>query len=199
MTAHIILASGSPIRAQLLRNARLVFDVIVPRIDEDAIRASLQHERASPRDIADALADAKARRIASRHPDALVIGCDQILALKDQIFGKPTTPAEAITHLTQLSGTAHTLYSAAVIYAQGEPVWRHIGQANLTMRPLTTPLIAAYVARNWDSIQHSVGCYKIEEEGPRLFTRIDGDYFSILGLPLLDLLSYLALRGTLPA
>lgn len=199
MTEQIILASGSPIRAQLLRNAGLVFDVIIPRIDEDAIRISLQHDRASPRDIADALAEAKARRIASRHPDALVIGCDQILALKDQIFAKPTSPAEAITHLTQLSGATHTLYSAAVIYAWGEPVWRHIGQVNLTMRPLTKPMIADYVARNWDSIEHSVGGYKIEEEGPRLFTRIDGDYFSILGLPLLDLLSYLVLRGTLPA
>jgi septum formation protein len=199
MTTPMILASGSQVRAHLLRNAGLSFDVIVPRIDEDTIRASLQHDGSSPRDIADALAEAKARRISSRHPDALVIGCDQILALKDQIFAKPNSPADAIAQLTQLSGVTHTLYSAAVIYAGGEPVWRQVGQAKLTMRRLTSSYVQDYVTRNWDSIQHCVGCYQIEAEGPRLFTRIDGDYFSILGLPLLDLLSYLVLRGTLPA
>jgi septum formation protein len=199
MDSPLILASGSAIRAQLLRNAGLSFDVIIPRIDESTIRVSLQQDGASPRDIADALADAKARRISTRHPEAWVIGSDQILALDDHIFAKPYSPADAMSQLGQLSGATHTLYSAAVIYCGGQPVWRHIGQVQLTMRPLSDQFLQDYVTRNWDSIQHCVGCYQIEAEGPRLFTRIDGDYFSILGLPLLELLSYLILRGTLPA
>lgn len=199
MTQQIILASGSQIRAQLLRNAGLAFDTVIPKVDERSIQSSLLADGASPRDIADALAEAKARRIAGRYPTALVIGCDQVLSLNGQIFTKPDSQAAAIAQLQQLSGATHTLYAAAVIYADSDPVWRHIGQVKLTMRSLSDAAIQAYVTRNWDSIQHAVGCYKIEEEGPRLFTRIDGDYFSILGLPLLELLSYLALRGTLPA
>lgn len=195
----LLLASGSAIRAQLLRNAGLSFDVILPRVDEAAIRDSLIAEGASPRDIADALAEAKARRVANRHPSALVIGCDQVLAFKGQTFAKPISPVDALAQLQTLSGGTHTLLSAVVLYAQGEPVWRHVGEVRLTMRPLSDAYIQDYITRNWDSIQHSVGAYKIEEEGPRLFTRIDGDYFSILGLPLLELLSYLILRGTLPA
>lgn len=199
MSDRIILASGSAIRAQMLRNAGVAFDVVLPRVDEDAIRASLGAERASARDIADALAEAKARRVANRHPAALVIGCDQVLDCHGQIFSKPTSPDDAISQLQTLRGTTHTLLSAVVVYAAAEPVWRHVGQVRLTMRALSDPYVHDYVARNWDSIQHAVGCYKIEEEGARLFTRIDGDYFTILGLPLTDLLSYLILRGTLPA
>ena len=195
----IILASGSVIRAQLLRNAGLTFDTVLPRIDEVAIRQSLTAEGATPRDIADTLAEAKARRVANRHPAALVIGCDQVLAFNGQIFAKPTSPADALTQLQTLSGGTHMLLSAVVLYAMGEPVWRHVGQVRLTMRPLSDAYLQDYITRNWDSIRHSVGAYKIEEEGARLFTRIDGDYFTILGLPLLELLSYLILRGTVPA
>ena len=194
---HIILASGSTIRAQLLRNAGVKFDIVLPRVDEDALRQSLGIEQANPRDIADSLAEAKARRVANRHPTALVIGCDQVLEFKGQVFAKPTSPADAITQLQTLRGNTHTLHSAVVLYADAAPVWRHIGQAKLTMRPLSYGYINDYVNRNWDSVQHSVGGYKIEAEGARLFTRTEGDYFSILGLPLLDLLSYLVLRGTL--
>lgn len=198
MSDRIILASGSAIRAQLLRNAGVNFDVVLPRVDEEAIRLSLGAEQASPRDIADALAETKARRVATRHPAALVIGCDQVLDQKGQLFSKPTSPDVAVRQLQTLRGTMHTLYSAVVIYAAGEPVWRHVGQVRLTMRPLSDSYIHDYVERNWDRVQHSVGAYKIEEEGARLFSRIDGDYFTILGLPLTDLLSYLILRGTLP-
>lgn len=199
MSDPIILASGSAIRAQLLRNAGVSFDTVLPRVDEAAIRDSLVVENASPRDIADTLANAKSRRVANRHPTALVIGCDQVLELKGQIFAKPTSPADAINQLQTLRGQTHTLLSAVVLYAAAEPVWRHVGQVRLTMRPLSDAYITDYITRNWDSVQHSVGAYKIEEEGARLFTRIDGDYFTILGLPLLELLSYLILRGTLPA
>jgi septum formation protein len=199
MHDRLILASGSDIRATLLRNAGVVFDVEKPRIDEDAIRASLQSENATPRDVADALAEMKSRRVADRHPDALVLGCDQVLDLKGEILAKPDTPQAARDQLRALHGKPHVLLSAAVLYFEGAPVWRHVSQARLHMRHLSDDYLQDYVARNWDSIRHSVGSYKLEEEGVRLFTRIEGDYFTILGLPLLELLSYLTLRGTLPS
>jgi septum formation protein len=199
MSDQIILASGSEIRAQLLTNAGLDFDVSVARVDEEAVRASLLAETASPRDIADTLAELKAQRVAARHPDALVIGCDQVLALGPQIFNKPETPAEALSQLQSLRGQKHQLLSAAVIYGEGKPLWRHVGIVRLHMRDASDTYLADYVERNWDSIRHSVGAYKLEEEGVRLFTRIEGDYFTVLGLPLLELLSYLTLRGTLPS
>ncbi|WP_108813318.1 Maf family protein [Loktanella sp. Alg231-35] len=198
MNDRIILASGSEIRAQLLQNAGLTFDVIIARIDETAIRASLQAEDASPRDIADTLAEMKAQRIAAKHPEALVIGCDQILAHGREILAKPETPAEALSQLQSLRGQRHQLLSAAVIYGDGKPLWRHVGIVRLHMRDASDSYLEDYVARNWDSIRHAVGAYKLEEEGVRLFTRIEGDYFNVLGLPLLELLSYLTLRGTLP-
>ena len=199
MSDQIILASGSEIRAQLLKNAGLDFDVSVARVDEDAVRVSLQAEQASPRDIADTLAELKAQRVAARHPQALVIGCDQILALGTHIYSKPQTPADALAQLKSLRGQKHQLLSAAVIYGDGKPLWRHVGVVRLFMRDASDEYLADYVTRNWDSIQYSVGAYKLEEEGVRLFTRIEGDYFNVLGLPLLELLSYLTLRGTLPS
>lgn len=195
---QIILASASATRATLLRNAGLRFDIEIPRIDEAAIRAGLLAEAATPRDIVDVLAETKARRIAFRHPAALVIGCDQILVHQGQILTKPGSPADAVGQLAALAGQTHTLLSAVVLYDQAEPVWRHIGQADMTMRPMTRDALQTYVDRNWDSIRDAVGCYQIEAEGAWLFSRIDGDYFSILGLPLIDLLSCLVLRGTLP-
>ena len=199
MNAPIILASGSEIRAQLLTNAGLDFTVSVARVDEDAVRASLQAEQASPRDIADTLAELKAQRVAARHPEALVIGCDQILALGQEIFSKPQTPQDALVQLQSLRGQKHQLLSAAVIYGEGKPLWRHVGVTRLFMRDVSDAYLKDYVDRNWHSIQHAVGAYKLEEEGVRLFTRIEGDYFNVLGLPLLELLSYLTLRGTLPS
>lgn len=199
MSAPVILASGSEIRAQLLKNAGLDFDVSVARVDEDAIRASLKAEHAAPRDIADTLAELKAQRVADRHPDALVIGCDQVLALGQDIFSKPETPENALSQLKMLRGQKHQLLSAAVIYGEGKPLWRHVGVVRLFMRDASDEYLNDYVMRNWDSIRHSVGAYKLEEEGVRLFTRIEGDYFNVLGLPLLELLSYLTLRGTLPS
>ncbi|WP_375253794.1 Maf family protein [Yoonia sp.] len=198
MTAPLILASGSEVRAQLLENAGLDFTVVKPRVDEEAVKASLQSEQASPRDIADTLAELKAQRIAAKHPEALVIGCDQVLAMNQTIFSKPISPREALRQLQTLRGHNHQLLSAAVIYGDGKPQWRHVGVVRLQMREASDEYLTGYVDRNWDSIRHALGAYKLEEEGVRLFSRIDGDYFNVLGLPLLELLSYLTLRGTLP-
>jgi len=197
MSLHIILASGSAIRAKLLANAAVSFDVTVPRIDEAAIRDALLAEFAPPRDIADTLAAAKAARVAAKHPASLVIGCDQVLDLDGTLLSKPQSPQEAQDQLRAMQGKTHRIYSAVVIHADGAPVWRHIGHVRMQMHELSDDWIRAYTDRNWDSIRHAVGAYKIEEEGIRLFSRIEGDYFSVLGLPLIELLSYLALRGAL--
>jgi septum formation protein len=199
MSDPIILASGSATRAELLRNAGLVFDVQIARVDETAIRQALQAEQANPRDIADALAETKAQKIAAKNPASLVIGCDQVLALGGEIFAKPQNPDDALEQLQKLRGQTHLLLSAVVIYQGAKPIWRHVGVARLSMRDASDAYLADYIQRNWDSIRHAVGAYKLEEEGVRLFSRIDGDYFTILGLPLLELLSYLTIRGTLPA
>ena len=133
--------------------------------------------------------------VADRQPGALVLGCDQVLALGTDLFSKPETPQQAAEQLNQLQGKTHQLLSALVLYDGQEPVWRHVGVARLTMRTATEAWIDGYVQRNWDSIRHSVGAYKLEEEGIQLFTQIEGDYFTVLGLPMLPLLSYLRLRG----
>ncbi|MEO0931142.1 MAG: Maf family nucleotide pyrophosphatase [Pseudomonadota bacterium] len=199
MTERIILASGSVIRSQLLQNAAVAHEVIPARLDEDAVKSSLGAEGASPRDVADVLAELKAQRIGAKHSDALVIGCDQVLAFGQDILSKPRTPDEASDQICRLRGQKHQLLSAAVIYGEGKPLWRHVGTVRLHMRDLSDDFIDDYVDRNWQSIKDAVGSYKLEEEGVRLFTRIEGDYFNVLGLPLLELLSYLTLRGTLPS
>lgn len=199
MPTPLLLASASETRAAMLRAAGLSPQVLPARIDEEAIRAALQAEGAGPRDLADALAEMKARKLSDKHPGALVLGADQVLELKGEVFAKPETPDAARAQLRALSGKTHRLLSAAVVYRAGKPEWRHVGEARLTMHDLTGGEIDSYVTRNWDSIRHSVGCYQIEKEGVRLMSRIEGDHFTILGLPLIPLLSWLRLRGEMPA
>ncbi|MDF1728989.1 MAG: Maf family protein [Sulfitobacter sp.] len=199
MPQQLILASGSEIRATLLRQAGLSFAVERPRVDEEMVKQSLLAEGAGPRDIADALAELKARRISEKNPGALVLGCDQVLDHRGDLLSKPTDIENARAQLTRLRNDRHSLLSAAVLVEDGQPIWRHIGQVRLRMRDFSDAWRDDYLQRNWDSIRHAVGCYKLEEEGVRLFSGIEGDHFHVLGLPLIELLNYLTLRGDLPA
>lgn len=194
----LILASGSTTRAAMLRAAGLTVTPQFPRVDEDLIRSALLAEGATPRDIADALAEAKAVKVSHRNPGALVLGGDQVLDLHGEILTKPATPADAVAQITRLAGQTHRLLSAAVVARDGQALWRHVSVARLTMHPLTADEIAAYVARNWDTIRHSVGAYLIEAEGVALMSRIEGDHFTILGLPLIELLNWLRIRQNGP-
>lgn len=198
MPDRIILASTSQIRSKLLDGAGVSHDVVASRIDEDSVKKALEAEGAPPRDIADTLAEMKARKIAEKGQGGLVIGCDQVLSLKGEVLSKPKTIEDARGQLNALRGETHQLLSAAVIYEDLKSVWRHVGVARLSMRDFSDDYCDDYLARNWDSIRWSVGGYKIEEEGIRLFRMVQGDTFTIQGLPLLELLSYLTLRGTLP-
>ncbi len=197
MSVPIILASGSSIRAQLLENAGVPFTVQTARVDEDTAKRALLAEDASPRDIADTLAEMKARKVSDKTPGAMVLGCDQVLEFDGRLLSKPETPADALAQLRAMRGKRHMLLSAAVIYQDGEPIWRHVGQVRLRMRMSSDSYLRNYVDRNWDSIRHAVGAYKLEEEGVRLFATIDGDYFNVLGMPLLQLLNFLAVKGVI--
>ncbi len=197
MSDPLILASSSSIRLKLLQSAGIQVSAYPARIDEDAIRRSLQAGLAKPDDIADALAELKARKLAEKNPTSLVLGCDQVLAIGSEILNKPETVEEAESQISRLQGKTHQLLSAVVLYDDNKPIWRHMGVARMTMRTLSQDYLTAYLSRNWPDIATSVGGYKLESEGVRLFSRIEGDYFTILGLPLLPLLGYLGDRGFL--
>lgn len=197
MSEPLVLASGSATRAGLLRAAGLDAETVPPKVDEESLKAALLAEGASARDVADALAEMKAARVSGRRPEALVLGCDQTLSCDGRLFSKPATPEEALEQLRTLMGRTHTLHSAAVIYTHEQPIWRHVSEARLTMGRMSEEWLGGYLRRNWESVRGSVGAYRIEEEGVRLFTHIEGDHFTILGLPLLPLLSFLTRRGSL--
>ena len=192
----IILASGSASRRSVLANAGLDVEAVRPLVDEDAAKAALRAEGVSVRDQAMHLAELKAKKVSSQRP-GLVIGGDQMLCLDGRGFDKPRDRDEARGHLEALSGKTHRLETALVICENGEPVWRHLERPELTMRPLSPEFIESYLDRAGDAILSTVGGYQLEGLGSQLFTRIEGDYFSILGLPLLALMDYLRTRGVL--
>jgi len=192
----VTLASGSESRRRLLTAAGIDAASVKPNVDEDAMKAGLRAEGMSVRDQAMRLAEMKAVKISQRVP-GLVIGGDQMLALDNEAFDKPKDLSAAADHLRKLSGKAHTLETAIVVCENGEPVWRHLARPRLTMRPLTEEFIEDYVERVGEPLLSTVGAYQLEGLGAQLFNKIEGDYFSILGLPLLPLLDYLRIRGVI--
>jgi septum formation protein len=193
---QLILASTSAARAAMLRRAGLSCDVMAPMVDEEAIKSGLLAEGVPTRDVADALAEAKAVKLSGKYPGAMVMGADQMLELDDgTTLDKPQSPDEAVAHLGMMSGKTHKLLSAIVVAEAGQPVWRFVATSRLLMRPLSQAFISNYVAQHWEDIRHCVGCYQIEGAGAQLFTHIKGTHFDIMGLPLLPLLGFLRERG----
>ncbi len=195
----LVLASGSAIRRQLLVNAGLNFIVEPAHVDEALVKQDLAREGASAEALAETLAELKARQVALRHSEALVLGCDQVLACGSMLFDKPADLDHVACHLRALSGKTHSLYVSAVIQQGDRRIWHVNRRADLTMRELSDAYIADYVAAVGQEVMASVGAYQLEGLGAQLFSRIEGDYFTILGLPLLDILGFLRLRGDLKA
>ncbi len=192
----IILASGSAIRRQILDGAGLDYSVMVRPIDEAAIKETMLEQGALMRDIADALAEAKALRV-SRTVPGFVIGADQIMVMDGQLFDKPKSVSEARERLWAMRGKTHNLIGAVVIAQDGAAQWRHISKTSLKVREFSQDFLDNYIETEGDELLSSVGGYKFEGRGAQLFEHVDGDFFSILGLPLLPVLDYLRIRGIL--
>jgi septum formation protein len=194
---RLVLASTSRIRSELLTKAGVPFETLRPEVDEDALKASAKG--LSPGDLARSLAAAKAVSVANRLPGLLVIGADQVLNLEGKVFDKPGSREEARQQLLQLRGRAHILETAVCCAKAGDVVWQHLGRATLTMRLFSESFLDDYLSRMGSQIMTSVGAYKLEGLGAQLFATIDGDYFTILGLPLLPLLDFLRRNEALAA
>jgi septum formation protein len=197
----LILASLSTARRAMLSAAGVQFQVMAAPIDEDTAKASLRAQGLNARDLADALAELKAMRTAIRKPDAIILGCDQTLMCDDGTMldkSNNAVPGNGLAdQLRLLSGRTHHLFSAVVAVDNGQPVWRHVDRAKLTMRPLSAGFIKHYVASEGNAVAGCVGGYRIEGFGAQLFSKIEGSHFTIMGLPLLPLLDWLRVRGVL--
>lgn len=197
MSRPIVLASTSSARRALLSAAGVEHEAISPGVDEAAAKTALLADRASPREVADALAELKAVRASLKRPGALTIGADQTLDLDGALFDKAETLEAARERLGLLRGRTHLLHSAVVVALDGAPIWREVPSARLTMRPFTDAYLDGFLARHGEGLLGSVGCYRLEDEGVQLFSKIEGDYFTILGLPMLGLLDLLRRHGAL--
>jgi nucleoside triphosphate pyrophosphatase len=193
----LVLASGSATRARLLADAGLPILVDPAAVDEEEIRASFRAEGRDAAACAAALAEAKAVRVSARHPGALVLGADQILDCDGRWLEKPRDLDAARDQLTRLRGKRHTLITAAAVARNGAVVWHTSDRAHLTMRGFSDRFLDDYVAAAGNELMDSVGAYRLEGLGAQLFARVDGDFFTILGLPLLPLLDFLRDHGAL--
>lgn len=198
MSGPIVLASKSAARAAVLTGAGVPFETQVAGVDEDAVKSSLLAEGATARDIADALAELKALKV-SRNTPGFVIGSDQTLEFEGRLYDKAVNLAEARERLKAMRGKPHKLHSAVVVARDGTPIWREIVSATLTMRDFSDEFLEAYLADEGEQALGSVGVYRLEGPGAQLFSRIEGDYFAILGLPLMGLLDLLRRHGALSA
>lgn len=197
--ALLVLASASRTRARLLAEAGLAFSAVAAVADEAALKESLKREGASAEDVALALARLKARRVAAERPGALVVGCDQLLECEGEWFDKPRDKNAARAQLAQLRGRMHRLATAVVVVKEDRCLWHHVASPRLTMRAFSDAFLANYLERVGEEVCESVGGYRLEGLGAQLFETVEGDYFAILGLPLLPLLAYLRDSGVLNA
>lgn len=195
----VVLASSSATRAHLLRDAGVTFSISPAAVDEGEIKISLQAENASAAHVAEVLAELKAQRVSNRHRDALVIGADQTLGFKGALFDKPESREAAREQLLALRGRTHELASACCVARAGAVIWREIQTARLTMRDFSDAFLDSYLVQAGPEVTASVGAYALEGLGAQLFARVQGDFFAILGLPLLPLLECLRQNGGLPA
>jgi septum formation protein len=194
----IVLASASATRARMLKEAGIAFEVAAPGLDEAAAKARLNSGGASPRQVAEHLAEAKALAVAAA-PAALVIGADQTLDLDGALLDKAVDVNAARARLERLRGRAHQLHTAAAIARDGEVIWRRTSSPILTMRPFSDGFLDHYLASCVGAAVHSLGCYHLEGMGAQLFDRVEGDYFAVLGLPLIELLAALHDLGAIAA
>ena len=194
-TPVLVLASGSRTRAAMLEQAGISAVLDKPLVDEDEVKAAGRAEGVSADIVAEALAELKAQRITRRHPGALVVGADQMLECEGRWFDKPADRAAARAQLLDLRGKTHRLVSCAVVVRDGERMWHKIDSARLTMRNFSEAFLDDYLDHVGDDVLHSVGAYQLEGLGAQLFHRVEGDFFTILGLPLLPLLGFLRVHG----
>lgn len=192
---RLILASGSAVRAAMLAHAGVPYDIRVADVDEDAAKNRLLAEGADMRAIAEALAELKALHVSANDPDALVLGADQVLAFEGRLLSKAKSMREAREVLSQLRGKTHELLSVAVLAKAGAPIWKYVGRAGLHMRNFSDRFLDEYLASEGEDLLKGVGCYRIEGRGVQLFERIEGDNFTIMGLPLFPLLGALREQG----
>lgn len=192
---RLVLASASPTRARLLQGAGVPVEIVPPGIDEEKVKRRLRGAGIDGPELAERLAEEKARSVARK--GKLVLGADQVLILGERVFDKPANRAAAAEQLAALAGRTHRLLSAACIAEDGSPVWRRTGEARLTMRNFGAALVETYLERIGEAALSGPGAYRVEGPGIQLFESIEGDWPTILGLPLLALMAYLRRRGVI--